>query len=82
MNFKLLLCIGMGVFVAHLAVFMMIMRFRLNRLPTQPPEPVRNFSVAEAVVVDPKTGEKMVHREFRVSTKLVERDDPPAPHKR
>lgn len=80
MNFKLLLCIGMGVFVAHLAVVMIIARFRLDRLPPPPPKPVQNFSVAEAVVVDPRTGEKTMHREFRVSTKLIERDDaPPQP---
>ena len=73
MNLKLLLCIGMGVFVAHLAVFMIIARVRLDRLPPPPP-PVQNFSSAEALVVDPQTGEKSVIREFRVSTKLVEPD--------
>ena len=81
MNFKLLLCIGMGVFVAHLAVFMILARWRLDRLPPAPPEPVQNFSVAEAVVVDPQTGEKTVHREFRVSTKLVEPEPAANPRK-
>lgn len=74
MNFKLLLCIGMGVFVAHLAVFMIIARVRLDRLPPPASPPVPNFSSSEAILLNPETGEKSVIREFRVSTKLVEPD--------
>ena len=74
MNFRLLLCIGMGVFVAHLAVFMIIARVRLDRLPPPAPPPAPNFSSSEAMLVDPDTGEKSVVREFRVSTKLAEPD--------
>lgn len=79
MNTRLLLCIAMGAFVAHLAVFMIIARIRISRLPPLPPAPVRNFSVAEAVEIDPASGRKTVHREFRVSTRLAERD-PDRPH--
>jgi hypothetical protein len=75
-NTKLFLCIAMGVFVAHLAVFMIVARIRLDRLP--PPVPVAkpNFSVSEAVDVNPATGEKIVHREITISTKLVEPEAP------
>jgi hypothetical protein len=64
----------MGVFVAHLAVVMIIARLRSGRLPARPPAPAQNFSVAEAVEIDPRSGQKIVHREFRVTTKLAERD--------
>ena len=74
MNTRLLLCIAMGAFVAHLAVFMIIARLRIGRLPHPPPPPVQNFSVAEAVEIDPQSGKKIVHREFKVSTKLTERE--------
>jgi len=73
-NFKLLLCIAMGVFVAHLGVFMIIARWRLDRMPPPPPKP-HVFSVGETIVIDPKTGEKTVHRDFRVSTQLVDPRD-------
>ena len=70
MNFKLLGCIAMGVFVAHLAVFMMVFRVRSTSGPTAPlPEPA-NLRVAEEVVIDPRTKTKLVNREITVSTKL------------
>ena len=57
MNFKLLCCIGMGVFVAHLMVFMIIERVRTLRDPIGPPPatpvPLR---VAEEIVVDRRGG--------------------------
>ena len=84
MNTRLLLCIAMGAFVAHLAVFMIIARLRIGRLPPPPPPPVRNFSVAEAVEIDPQSGQKIVRREFKISTTLAEREtefrrNPPRP---
>ena len=77
MNTRLFLCIAMGAFVAHLAIFMIIARCRIGRLPPGPPPAAQNFSVVEAVEVDPQDGRKIVHREFRVSTKLAERDPDP-----
>ena len=71
MNLKLLGCIVMGVFVAHLAVFMMVFRMRTmgaagsNSL-SEPP----NLKIAEEVVLVPETGTKLVHREITVSTAL------------
>ena len=70
MNFKIFLCIAMGVLVAHMAIFMLIARIRLDANPPMP-APRPNFHVAEETVVDPETGEKIVHREIRVSTKLA-----------
>ena len=70
MNAKIILCIAMGVFVAHLAVFMIIFRLRMDAHPPVPP-PRPNFHVAEEKVTDPATGEKIVHRELSVSTKLA-----------
>ena len=82
MNAKIVLCIAMGVFVAHLAVAMIIFRLRFDAHPPVPPPPP-NFHVAEEIVVDPQTGEKIINREFRVSTKLaspvVEQSRPAAP---
>ena len=69
MNAKLIGCILMGVFVAHLAVFMMIDRYRWMNRPAPAPTPVP-LSLAEEIVVDPKTGAKIVNREITVSTKL------------
>ena len=68
MNFRLLLCIGMGVFVAHLGVFMV-----LSHLRPQPRMklPAQNFKVRSQVVVDHDTGEKTVYREITVSTRLA-----------
>ena len=70
MNAKLLLCIATGVFVAHLAGFMMVFTIRSRNLPPTVPPPTPSFRVAEEVVKDPKTGTKMVNREITVSTQL------------
>ena len=59
----------MGVFVAHLAVIMMIERYRWSNRPAPAPTPVP-LSMVEQVVTDPKTGAKIVNREITVSTKL------------
>lgn len=68
MNGRLFLCIGMGVFVAHLGLFMF-----LSHLRPQPhtPVPHDNFKVRSQVVVDRETGEKTVYREITVSTRLA-----------
>jgi hypothetical protein len=69
-NAKIILCIAMGVFVAHLAVFMIIFRIHLDAHPPVPP-PQPNFHVAEETVINPANGEKIVHREMSVSTRLA-----------
>ncbi len=70
MNFKLIICIAMGAFVAHLAIFMIYMR--INFHPTAPPPPRKpNFTTAQEVVRDAKTGAKTVHQEFTISTRLA-----------
>jgi flagellar basal body-associated protein FliL len=69
-NLKLLFCIVMGVFVAHIAVFMMFFTIRSRQMPSPPVSPPPNFKYAEEVVVNPKTRERVVNREITVSTKL------------
>ncbi len=66
MNFKLFGCVAMGVFVAHLGVFMLLSHLRPP--PPKPPEP--NFKVRSQTVVDRETGETTVYREITVSTRL------------
>lgn len=66
MNGRLLLCIAMGVFVAHLGVFMILNNLRPK--PPKPPEPT--FKVRSQLVVDRDSGEKTVYREITVSTRL------------
>lgn len=62
-----MLCIAMGVFVAHLGVFMIIVH--LNETPRpKPQEP--NFKVRNEIYVDRSSGEKTVYREITVSTRL------------
>ncbi|MGB8167973.1 MAG: hypothetical protein WCF18_10815 [Chthoniobacteraceae bacterium] len=66
MTGRLLLCVGMGVFVAHLGVFMI-----LDHLKPKPPRPPENtFKVRSQLVVDHDSGEKTVYREITVSTRL------------
>lgn len=70
MNIKLLLCIAMGVFVAHLAVFMMLFTIKSRQLPDPPIPPPPNFKFAEQIVRNPENGTRIVNREITVSTKL------------
>jgi len=70
MNTKLILCIAMGVFVAHMAVFMIYMRVTFHPQPL-PPKPKPNFKFAEEVVPDGKGGGKFVNREFTITTQLA-----------
>ncbi len=76
MNAKLVGSIAMGVFVMHIAVFMIIARVRMNSQPPFVPPPEPNFRVAEKVIVDPETGKKTTYREIHVSTKLADPDYP------
>jgi hypothetical protein len=70
MNLKLLGCIAMGVFVAHMAIFMLIQQFRSWNEPPAVPPPPPNFEMAQEVVVDKATGKKIVNREITVTTRL------------
>jgi len=79
MQFRLLFCIAMGVFVAHLGVFMIIAHFRPQPHSAPPPRP--NFSSRSTTVVDPKTGEKTIYREITVSTKFAPPPPTPPPAK-
>ena len=79
MNFRLFLCIAMGVFVAHLGVFMIVQKFRPQ--PPHIPRPTPNFVSKSTVVVDSKTGEKTIYREITVSTKFAPASPTPPPIK-
>jgi len=68
MNFRLFLCIAMGVFVAHLGVFMFLSHLRPQQYA---PLPTQNFKVRSQTVVDQETGEKTTYREITVSTKVL-----------
>ncbi len=76
MNIRIVICIAMGVLVAHIAVLMIVFRLRFDALPPPAPTPEPNFSVAEKMVVDPETGQKTIYRDIHVSTQLA---DPPPP---
>jgi len=69
MDLRLLFCIAMGVFVAHLGVVMIVEQ--LHPKPHIAPPPKPNFSARSTTVVDPKTGEKTIYREITVSTKFA-----------
>ena len=77
MNLRILFCIGMGVFVTHIGVFMLLSHLGSQAHYTPPPKP--NFSATASVVVDPKTGEKTTYREITVSTKFAPESGTPQP---
>jgi hypothetical protein len=79
MQFRLLLCIAMGVFVAHVGVFMLISHLRPQPPYVAPPKP--NFIARSTTIVDPKTGEKTIYREITVSTKFAPTAPTPPPQK-
>lgn len=70
MNFRILCCIVMGVFTAHLGLFMFLMHMRPRAKFTSPPPP--NFTSVSQTVVDQRTGERATYREITVSTKLAD----------
>ena len=74
-----MLCIAMGVFVAHLGVFMLIQQ--LTPKPKLAPPPKPNFTFKESRGVDEETGEKVIYREITVSTKFAPAPATPAPEK-
>jgi hypothetical protein len=76
MDFRLILCIGMGAFVTYIGVVMLVTQFQ--RKPYVPP-PKPNFTSRSTAVVDPKTGEKTIYREITVSTKFSPTPATPPP---
>ena len=68
MNFRLLMCIGLGVFTTYLGIVMLVASLRRHPPMVLPPKP--NFSAKETTVVNAETGEKTTYREITVTTKL------------
>jgi hypothetical protein len=77
MNARLLFCIVLGVFTAHLGVVMLLSHLRPQ--PKSVPRPKDNFSVKGAAFTDSQTGEKMVYREFTISTRFTPSEPTPQP---
>ena len=75
MNFRILCCIVLGVFTAHLGLFMFLVHLRPQVKSAPAPKP--NFTVVSQTYVDAETGEKTVYREITVSTKLADLPPPP-----
>jgi hypothetical protein len=69
-NVRLLLCIAMGVFMAHLAAFMVYFTVRSRQLPPPPVPQKPNFKYTEEVVTNPRSGDRFVNREITVTTSL------------
>ena len=59
----------LGVVAAHLAAFAVVSRMRA--LPKARHVPPPNFGYKQITYIDPATGEKMIEREIRVTTKLA-----------
>jgi len=68
------LWIVFAVVLAHVAAFLVLGRMRA--LPKARFIPPPNFGYKEEVYEDPKTGDRTIYREFRVSTKLAETPKP------
>jgi len=79
MKASLLFCIVLGVFTAHIGVFMLLSHLRPQ--PKLTPHPKDSFSVKAASFTDSHTGEKMIYEEFTVSTRLAPPDGLQPPEK-
>ena len=77
MNFRLVLCVAMGVFTTYLGIVMLIASLRRTPEIALPPKP--NFSARATTVVDPETGEKTTYREITVTTKFAPAPATPPP---
>jgi hypothetical protein len=69
MSQRTLFWIAIIVLLVHVGLFSVVSRMR--PLPKTRYIPPPNFGYKERVYIDPKTGEKEIHREIRVSTKLA-----------
>ena len=79
MNFRLLMCIGLGVFTTYLGIVMLVASLRRPPPMVLPPKP--NFSAKETTVVNAETGEKTTYREITVTTKFAPDLATPPPEK-
>ena len=70
MSRRTLFRIVLGVLVAHAGLFLLLGQMRA--LPKMRYVPPPNFGYKERTYIDPVTGEKEIHREIRVSTKLAD----------
>lgn len=69
MNLRLWFCVAMGVLVIHIGVVMIWVNFQ-PRPKLRSPSP-HDFKARAQAVTDPNTGEKLIIREFTVSTRLA-----------
>jgi hypothetical protein len=84
MNLKLIGCIAMGVFVAHLAIFMMIFGVRSRSARSTPPPEAPNLRICGRSRGGPCHQGEDVNREITVEYEIAfrgvpaERSDPPS----
>lgn len=74
MNFRRIIVIVLVVLIVHAGIFFVITH--VPALPKAHYIPPANFGTLTETYQDPKTGDKTIYREYRVSTKLAPR--PPA----
>ena len=67
----------LGVVMAHMGFFYFF--GQLNALPKTKFIPPPNFGYKEETFQDPKTGERTIWREIRVTTRLTDRSKLPPP---
>ena len=79
MNFRLVLCIALGVFTTYIGVVMLMRQLRPAPHAPLPPRP--NFSAKATTVTDAETGEKITYREITVTTKFAPGSATPPPEK-
>ena len=79
MNFRLVLCVALGLFTTYIGVFMLVRQLRPALRAPQPPKP--NFSAQATTVTDAETGEKITYREITVTTKFAPSPVIPPPEK-
>ncbi len=78
MSRRTILWVVLGVIAAHIGFFAVFSRMRA--LPKMRYVPPPNFGYKEEVYQNPKTGDRTIYREIRVSTKLVDPSKlPPRP---
>jgi hypothetical protein len=76
MDKRLILCIVGGVFVAHIAVVMIIYHVNNMLTPPPPPPPEPTFRAQKINYVDPKTNEvHSVEHRYTVSLDLIRAED-------
>ena len=78
MNFRRIAFIAVIVIAVHLVILVVITH--VPALPKAHYIPPPNFGVRTETYEDPKTGEKTIYQEFRVSTKLAPQPSPASIH--